>query len=97
LDNLKSSTEMGGDFNDFDAQDLDDDILATRLQVDVAENKGYVYKFIGERVSSQIDEIKTVITRIGSKNLTGLSVRYPSLYTVSKDIEIIKWDISSDK
>ncbi|CUM46419.1 uncharacterized protein AC631_04520 [Debaryomyces fabryi] len=97
LDNLKSSTELGGDFNDFDAQDLDDDILARRLQVDVAESKGYVYKFIGEKVSSQIDDIKTVITRIGSKNLTGLSVRYPYLYTVSKDIEIIKWDISADK
>lgn len=97
LDNLKNSTDLGGEFNDYDAKDLDDEILARRLQVDVAESKGYVYKFIGEKVSSQIDDMKTVTTRIGSKNLTGLSIRYPHLYIVSKDIELIKWDISSDK
>lgn len=58
LDNLKSSTEMGGDFNDFDAQDLDDDILATRLQVDVAENKGYVYKFIEREFRRRLTRLR---------------------------------------
>ena len=44
-DNLKSSTEMGGDFNDFDDK-IWMMVLATRLQVDVAENKGYVYSLL---------------------------------------------------
>ncbi|ABN65302.2 part of small (ribosomal) subunit (SSU) processosome (contains U3 snoRNA) [Scheffersomyces stipitis CBS 6054] len=92
LENLKNDE---GQDQDFDAQDLDDDIVSRRLQVDVAESKGYVYKFVGNKISSQIDDnIQIITTRIGSKNLTSLAVRYPSLYTVSKDSELIKWDIS---
>lgn len=97
LENLKTN-ELAGEFNDFDAQDLDDDILSKRLQVDVAENKGYVYKFYGDKVSKQFDEnISVITTRIGSKNMTGVSARYPYLYTVSKDSELIKWNISTNK
>jgi ribosomal RNA-processing protein 9 len=94
LDNLKSTELEGTD--DFDAQDLDDDIVARRLQVDVAEQKGHIYKFIGDKISSQIDDgIKIITTRIGSKNLTDMTIKYPNLYTVSKDCQLIKWNISS--
>ncbi|KAK6460561.1 WD40-repeat-containing domain protein [Scheffersomyces coipomensis] len=97
LQNLNEELNDGDD-NDFDAKDLDDDIVGRRLQVDVAENKGYVYKFIGDKISTQIDgDIPLTTTRIGSKHLTALSVRYPYLYTVSKDCELIKWDISKKK
>lgn len=97
LDNLKTN-EFAGEFNDFDAQDLDDDILARRLQVDVAENKGYVYKFVGDKVAKQFGEDMAVATtRIGSRNMTGVSARYPFLYTVSKDAELIKWNIAGKK
>ncbi|KAK6456492.1 component of small subunit processosome [Scheffersomyces xylosifermentans] len=96
LDNLKAN-ELNDEEQDFDAQDLDNDILAKRLQVDVAESKGYVYKFIGDKISSQIDDsTKVITTRIGSKNLTSLAVKYPFIYTVSKDAELIKWEISHD-
>ncbi|ODV82159.1 component of small subunit processosome [Suhomyces tanzawaensis NRRL Y-17324] len=94
LDNLGNQLDGG---EEFDAKDLDDDILARRLQVDVAENKGYIYKFFGEQVSSQKESTTITTTRIGSKHLTALAVRYPYLYTVSKDIELIKWNISLDK
>ncbi|CAK7894856.1 ribosomal RNA-processing protein 9 [[Candida] anglica] len=98
LDNLKQN-ELGGDFNDFDAQDLDDDILSRRLQVDVAESKGFVYKFVGEKVEESLDGQKeednmVSVTRIGSKNMTGMALRAPYLYTISKDIELIKWKVN---
>ncbi|RLV90903.1 Ribosomal RNA-processing protein 9 [Spathaspora sp. JA1] len=98
LENLKASELNEVEGYDFDAQDLDDDILARRLQRDVAETKGYVYKFIGDKISQQFDDnIESISTRIGSKNLTSMTTHYPYLYTVSKDAELIKWDISGRK
>ncbi|ODQ79928.1 hypothetical protein BABINDRAFT_161594 [Babjeviella inositovora NRRL Y-12698] len=92
LDNLKLET-MAGDNYDFDAQDLDDDILASRLQRDVAENKGMIYKFFAASLIVDDEAIRQQFTRIGSKGLTGVSVCYPHAYTVSKDMELIKWNI----
>lgn len=95
LENLKQNEQEL--YDEFDAKDLDDDILARRLQKDVAETKGYVYKFIGDKIKDQLDEeypLQLITTRIGCKNLTSMTINYPYLYTVSKDIEIIKWDIS---
>lgn len=101
LENLKNEELRGDgdeeDGGDYDAQDLDNEILARRLQKDVAESKGYVYKFFGSQISQQLDDdraVKLVTTRIGSKNVTSMALRYPYLYTVSKDCEIIKWNIS---
>ncbi|KAG7193743.1 pre-rRNA processing protein [Scheffersomyces spartinae] len=93
LDNLKA------DEYDFDAKDMDDDIIGRRLQIDVAENQGHVYKFWGDKISSQLDDeqVKAQTTRIGSKNVTALAVRYPNLYTVSKDTELIKWNVEKKK
>lgn len=93
LDNLKAEEY------DFDAKDLDDDIIGRRLQLDVAENQGHVYKFWGDKIASQLDDgqIKAQTTRIGSKHVTALAVRYPYLYTVSKDIELIKWNVENKK
>jgi len=87
LDNLKQETEG----YDFDAQDLDNDIIAKRLREDVAETKGHVYRYIADNLL--LSDIKPSITRVGSKALTSLSVRFPYAYTVSKDMELIKWDI----
>ncbi|EGW34399.1 uncharacterized protein SPAPADRAFT_49443 [Spathaspora passalidarum NRRL Y-27907] len=98
LENLKATELNEVEGHDFDAQDLDDDILSRRLQRDVAETKGYVYKFLGEKISHQFDDhIESISTRIGSKNLTSMTSHYPYLYTVSKDAELIKWDISGRK
>lgn len=98
LENLKQNEEEL--IQEFDAKDLDDDILARRLQKDIAETKGFVYKFYGDKISSQLDPdypLDIITTRIGSKNLTSMTTHYPYLYTVSKDIQIIKWDISKEK
>ena len=91
LENLKQETE---DY-DFDAQDLDNDIIAKRLKEDVAETKGHVYRYIADNLL--LSDIKPTITRVGSKALTSLAVRFPYAYTVSKDMELIKWDIRDFK
>ncbi|EMG48504.1 RRP9 Ribosomal RNA-processing protein 9 [Candida maltosa Xu316] len=98
LENLKNNEQEL--YEEFDAKDLDDDILARRLQKDVAETKGFVYKFFGDKVAPQLDAdypLDLITTRIGSKNLTSMTIHYPYLYTVSKDIELVKWDISKGK
>lgn len=94
LENLKEE-EIGG--GDFDAQDVDDEILAKRLQYDVAEEKGHVYKFFAEQVGQQLGEPKRSNIRVGSKHITDVAVRYPHAYTVSKDMELIKWHLSPGK
>lgn len=88
LENLKAQ-EIEGD--DFDAADEDADHLARRLQQDVAETKGYIYKFYSDVVEPQLAEVQPKTVRIGSKNVTGVAVKYPYIYTVSKDVELIKW------
>lgn len=88
LENLRTE-----ELDEFDAKDLDNDNIGRRLQKDVAESKGHIYKLYGDKLSAQIEELKTKVTRIGCKNLTCLSIKYPYLYTVSKDMELIKWDI----
>ncbi|CDR44051.1 CYFA0S13e02388g1_1 [Cyberlindnera fabianii] len=87
LENLKQEV---GEY-DFDAKDLDEEIISKRLKEDVAETKGHVYRFIADNLL--LSEAKTQVTRVGSKSLTGLSVRYPFAYTVSKDMELVKYDI----
>lgn len=87
LANLKAQEIEG----EFDAADEDNDNLARRLQEDVAETKGHVYKFIAAKVELQLAEIKATNTRIGSRNLTGVAVHDTYIYTVSKDMELIKW------
>lgn len=86
LQNLKDEEE-----GDYDAQDVDNDLLARRLQEDVAENKGHVYKFYADKVLRQLDDVARTTARVGLRNLTGVAVRYPDVYTVAKDMELVKW------
>ncbi|QPG74184.1 hypothetical protein FOA43_001508 [Brettanomyces nanus] len=96
LADLKRGLEEGqdngitGDYA-FDAKDLDEEIISSRLQRDVAEEKGYVYKFFGNRMN--LDDAHITVRRVSNMGLTSISVRYPYLYTTSKDIELAKWDI----
>ncbi|KAH3682621.1 hypothetical protein WICPIJ_006410 [Wickerhamomyces pijperi] len=92
LENLQNETNTMkyGEYA-FDAKDLDDELITSRLKEDVAEQKGFVYRYIADKFL--LDEAKSQTTRIGSKGLTGVAVRFPYAYTVSKDMELIKWDI----
>lgn len=93
LEDLKqgAGSESGNGEFSFDAKDLDREIIESRLQKDVAEQKGSVYKLIGGRL--QIDKMRVTKRRVANLGLTSLAVRYPFLYTVSKDMELAKWDI----
>lgn len=93
LEDLKqgaSAEGSNGEFS-FDAKDLDREIIESRLQKDVAEQKGSAYKQIGGRL--QIAGARVTKRRVATVGLTSLAVRYPYLYTVSKDMELAKWDI----
>lgn len=71
------------DYNSFDAADLDKDIIATRLKQDVAEQQGRVYRFIADKLL--VSEAKVTFTRVGDKNLTGLSCYQPDLNKFDTD------------
>lgn len=91
LEDLKASLGADNEENyEFNAKDLDDEIISSRLKRDVAEQKGWVYKFYGQKLN---DILKKKITRVPNKCLTSVSVSYPYLFTTSKDMEISKWDI----
>lgn len=90
LDNLQTH-EFDGE--DFDAADLDNDLIAKRLQTDVAEQKGYVYQFIADKIGAQLDEVKASVTRVGCKSPTGVSITGPNVCTVSKDGNLVKYSI----
>ena len=103
------------DYNNFDAGDMDKDIIASRLKQDVAEQQGRVYRFIADNLL--LSEAKTTFTRVGDKNLTSLSCYQPDLkkfnyesqqvsnknkdkifaYTVSKDMQLTKYDVTDFK
>lgn len=93
LENLQHDEELGG----FDAADLDRDIIARRLKEDVAEEQGKVYKFIADKLSLSMvsPQDKTVKThQLNAYGLTGVAVKFPFAYTVSKDLQLVKWDVS---
>ncbi|CAR24375.1 ribosomal RNA-processing protein RRP9 [Lachancea thermotolerans CBS 6340] len=98
------------DYNNFDARDLDREIVASRLKQDVAEQHGRIYRFIGDKLL--ISEAKISFSRVGEKNLTAISCYQPVInkfsheesqnkskgrmfaYTVSKDMSLTKYDVT---
>ncbi|KAG0684531.1 pre-rRNA processing protein [Pichia californica] len=99
LEDLKSSLNLEngnfeGDNYEFNAKDLDDEIISSRLKKDVAEQKGWVYKYYSKTIN---DLIKKKLTRVPNKCLTSVCISYPYLFTTSKDMEISKWDIKDPK
>lgn len=92
LEDLKTTLGGGeGENYEFDAKDLDDEIITSRLRQDVAEQKGWIYKFYADRLPANV--LKRKVTRVASKALTCVHAHWPYLYTTSKDIELTKWDI----
>ena len=75
LNNLKERTI--DEYNNFDAGDLDKDIIASRLKEDVAEQQGRVFRYFGDKLL--ISEAKQSFTRVGENNLTCISCFQPVL------------------
>lgn len=107
-----AQNEEVDDYNNFDARAMDEDIIASRLKEDVAEQQGRVYRFIADRLL--LSEAKTCFSRVGETNLTCISCYQPPMnkfsyddgqtsikskgkiyaYTVSKSLQLTKYDIT---
>ncbi|ODV62975.1 ribosomal RNA-processing protein RRP9 [Ascoidea rubescens DSM 1968] len=77
----------------FDAKDLDNDIIARRLQYDVANQNGKVYKHYGDDLNLKFNKIKKSLTRVSFNCLQGIDIYYPYAYTASKDGTVAKYNI----
>ena len=88
LQNIKGEVEEGVGF---DAEDIDRDLIAERLEKDVAETKERLHKYI----ASTFDFARATRTqfRYTSLTTTSIAVCAPHAYTVSKDIRLIKWEL----
>lgn len=71
------------DYNNFDAADLDRDIIASRLKQDVAEQQGRVYRFVAKKLL--VSEAKRSFSRVGENCMTCISCYQPSFNKFSTD------------
>ncbi|KAK0720405.1 WD40-repeat-containing domain protein [Lasiosphaeris hirsuta] len=73
----------------FDAEEIDRDLLAERLQEDIAEAKGRIYR----KIASELDFQNAAHTqfRWNSASVTSVAVCSPYAYTTTKDGELTKW------
>lgn len=97
LDNLEEgiSTKEVDEYNNFDAADLDRDIIAARLKQDVAEQKGRIFRFVGDKLL--ISEAAISFTRVGDKNLTSMSCHQSELNKFDAEVEQKKLNGSTKK
>jgi ribosomal RNA-processing protein 9 len=91
LSNLKEEVEETG----FDAQDLDDDLVAKRLKEDVDEAKGRQFRLVAE--SLDFARATHCSFRADTLATTAVAVRQPYAYTVSKDKTLVKWKLQPPK
>ncbi|KAJ1329420.1 ribosomal RNA-processing protein 9 [Microdochium nivale] len=87
LDNVRQEVDHVG----FDAADLDRDMIAERLQEDVAESKGKVYRQLAHRLA--FEEASHSLFRANTFTTTSVATCAPHAYTVSKDRTLIKWKL----
>lgn len=88
LQNLRS--EVGEEVG-FDAEDIDRDLIAERLQEDVAETKGRLYRHIASTLS--FPTATKAQFRSPTLSVTGVSTCAPYAYTVTKDLHLTKWEL----
>jgi ribosomal RNA-processing protein 9 len=91
LDNVRQEVEDDGNDVGFDAEQIDRDLIAERLQEDVAEAKGKVFR----QLSSQLDWRKAThcLFRWNTETVTSVATSAPFAYTVTKDMFLTKWRI----
>ncbi|SPO00768.1 related to a component of the yeast U3 snoRNP Rrp9p [Cephalotrichum gorgonifer] len=87
LENVKQQVDEAG----FDAADLDRDLIAERLEEDVAETKGKVYRNLTAELA--FDKATHCQFRSNTKAITAVATREPYAYTASKDLHLHKWRI----
>lgn len=87
----KEVLDQGG----FDAADIDQEILRSRmgerLQEDTAEGKGKLYRFIADKLDwsgAQHDQF-----RADTKGVNGVAIGGHYVYTVTQDRALVKWEM----
>ncbi|CEJ80910.1 Putative WD domain-containing protein [[Torrubiella] hemipterigena] len=85
LENVKEHVDEAG----FDAADIDRDMIAERLQEDVAESKGRVYRQLAPELA--LSKASQTFFRTNTNAVTSVSACAPYFYTTSKDIFLHKW------
>ena len=89
LENIKGTVDEAG----FDAEEIDRDLIAERLQEDVAETKGRLHKHIAEKLNFGA-AMKTQFRGGRGLTVTGVATCDPYVYTVSKDMYLVKWRLA---
>ncbi|KAM0241146.1 hypothetical protein ACHAPO_001948 [Fusarium lateritium] len=85
LENIKQPVDEAG----FDAADVDRDLIAERLQEDVAEGKGRVYRQLASQFA--FDNVSRTFFRSNTNAVTAIAVCDPYIYTTTKDLYLHKW------
>ncbi|RYP62156.1 hypothetical protein DL770_009629 [Monosporascus sp. CRB-9-2] len=87
LANVRQEVDEHG----FDAADLDKDLIAERLQEDVAEAKGRVYRNLSTELN--FDNASQCIWKWNSGVITSIAACGPHAYTASRDLYLTKFKI----
>ncbi|KAI9848683.1 MAG: pre-rRNA processing protein [Sclerophora amabilis] len=87
LENIRGEVDETG----FDAEQIDKDLIAERLKEDVAESKGQLYRHIASDLS--FDSASHALFRADTLSTTSIAACPPYVYTVSKDMTLIKWEL----
>ncbi|KAJ8126661.1 hypothetical protein O1611_g6979 [Lasiodiplodia mahajangana] len=84
LSRVREEVEATG----WDAEQIDKDMIAARLEDDVAESKGKVFR----HVASEIDlDARPTMFRDNTHTVTSVALCSPFIYLVTKDSQLIKY------
>ncbi|TFB02346.1 hypothetical protein CCMA1212_005836 [Trichoderma ghanense] len=87
LDNVREHVDEIG----FDAAEIDRDLIAERLQEDVAESKGKVYRQLASELA--FGSASQTFFRSNTNSVTSIAACAPYVYTTTKDLFLHKWRI----
>ena len=85
LENIREEVDDVG----FDAEEIDRDLIAERLQEDAAESKGRMYRKLADQLSFESGSHS--VFRNNSGPVTSVATCPPFAYTVTKDLYLTKW------
>lgn len=89
LQNIRE--EVADDGVGFDAEDIDRDLIAERLEEDVAESKGRIYKTLADEL--EFGDASSCYFKKDAHSFTGVAICAPYVYTVTKDMWLVKWKL----
>ncbi|TAQ84375.1 hypothetical protein B7494_g7303 [Chlorociboria aeruginascens] len=87
LENVREEVDEVG----FDAEEIDRDLIAERLQEDNAESKGKIYRKLAGDLNWE--DANYSWCRNNGLAVTSIAARAPFIYTVGKDLSLIKWQL----